>query len=569
MNTLAFPVLAALVVGIVVYGVTRAQMAKARRRLMAKLDAEWGQPKPRAQEVGRGYYHSAVREPARSLDSHTWYDLNLDDVFDWLNRTGSVFGSEVLYDRLRSTDHDAASQEAFERLVERFRANRDARHAVQTVTAAIPARPAPFAWQLAIESPDALPAWAYLFPVVTIAVVSLVVATAFHPGLLSVTVLALATSMGLRAAIGWRLTSLIDPFRSASQLLVAGDRLVAVEPETGPTTQRLRRALPALKRLRLTASWMARDETRTDLGAIILDYLNMILSLDGNALLLGVGEARRRQRELREVVEVVGVLDAAVAIASVRSDHVPWCRPQFGGASEALLIVDGRHPLVDGCVPNSLTLREPAGAIITGANMSGKSTFLRMIGVNAVLARALNMAFAERYEAPRLRVRSCIGASDDLVRGKSLYQREAEAVVGILAELNDLEPTLCLFDELFRGTNRDDRVGATAALVKHLLSGGGATSVLVLLATHDLEITALLADACTAYHFRDSIGERGFEADFVLRPGVGTTRNAIGLLRLLGAPATMVAEAFQLAAACRSMALRNESTPEDAVGSEP
>ena len=108
--------------------------------------------------------------------------------------------------------------------------------------------------------------------------------------------------------------------------------------------------------------------------------------------------------------------------------------------------------------------------------MSGKSTFLRTVGVNAVLAQTLNMCFASSYHAPLLVVRSCIGRAGNLASGKSYYIVEAESLLGLVRDSGSAVPHLFLLDELFRGTNAVERIAAGQAVLRELVDGRQAIS---------------------------------------------------------------------------------------------
>ena len=183
--------------------------------------------------------------------------------------------------------------------------------------------------------------------------------------------------------------------------------------------------------------------------------------------------------------------------------------------------------------------------VVTGSNMSGKSTFLRTVGVNAVLAQTTHTCLARLYRAPVFHVRSCIGKADDLLAGKSYYIVEVEALLELVRASDDTAPHLFLLDELFRGTNAVERIGAGQAVLVELLQArrGVPKPHVVLAATHDGELVDLVSDTFDAYHFGDSVGPDGLMFDHRLQPGPATTRNAIALLRLHGAPETLVARA--------------------------
>ena len=179
--------------------------------------------------------------------------------------------------------------------------------------------------------------------------------------------------------------------------------------------------------------------------------------------------------------------------------------------------------------------------------MSGKSTLLRTVGITIVLAQTINTCLAASYDAPVLRVRSLMGRADDLIAGKSNYLVEASTIVEMLAAAGG-PPHLFLFDELFRGTNTIERIAAGAAVLLYLAGEAGRPGAhIVIVATHDGELVDLLEGRYAPAHLSDSIGPDGLAFDYQLRQGPATTRNAIALLKLSGAPDLVVRNAESLA----------------------
>jgi len=181
--------------------------------------------------------------------------------------------------------------------------------------------------------------------------------------------------------------------------------------------------------------------------------------------------------------------------------------------------------------------------------MSGKSTFLRTVGVNVVLGQTIHTCLARHYRAPVFQVRSCIGRADDLLAGKSYYIVEVQALLQLVRASDDTAPHLFLLDELFRGTNAVERIAAGQAVLVGLLEArrGARRPHVVLAATHDGELVDLVSETFDAYHFGDSVGPDGLTFDHRLQHGPATTRNAIALLRLHGAPTTLLAQAVTTA----------------------
>jgi DNA mismatch repair ATPase MutS len=136
-----------------------------------------------------------------------------------------------------------------------------------------------------------------------------------------------------------------------------------------------------------------------------------------------------------------------------------------------------------------------------------------------------------------LRVRSFIGRSDDLAAGKSYYMVEAEAALDMVRTSASANPHLFIIDELFRGTNASERIAAAEAVLVELVRDHLILKPhSVILATHDGELADHLREDYAPYHLTDVVTPEGLSFDYGLRPGPSTTRNAITLLRLRGAP---------------------------------
>ena len=196
-----------------------------------------------------------------------------------------------------------------------------------------------------------------------------------------------------------------------------------------------------------------------------------------------------------------------------------------------LCLEDAYHPLLEQPVSNSIEVREQ-GVLITGSNMSGKSTFLRTVGLNALLGQTIYTCTARAYVGCPLRLLTSIGRADNVVEGKSYYLEEALSVLRIVDAITPAITTLVILDELYRGTNSEERIFAARRVLEYLAK----RNALVLVATHDLELTDFFAYQYRSMHFSEQVGQLGLEFDYKLKKGPATTRNAIALLRYLGYP---------------------------------
>jgi DNA mismatch repair ATPase MutS len=189
------------------------------------------------------------------------------------------------------------------------------------------------------------------------------------------------------------------------------------------------------------------------------------------------------------------------------------------------------------CITNDLHL-EGCGAIrlITGSNMSGKSTFLRSVGINLCLAQAGAPVCASRFEWAWSRLACCIRVDDSLEAGLSFFYAEVKRLKAILDATRDhtAPPVLFLIDEIFKGTNNRERLIGSRAYVTTLAKGNG----LGLVSTHDLELTELEKDipSLTNAHFQETVAQGALSFDYKIRPGPCPTTNALRIMQLEGLP---------------------------------
>ncbi|WP_202974125.1 MutS-related protein [Fimbriiglobus ruber] len=194
------------------------------------------------------------------------------------------------------------------------------------------------------------------------------------------------------------------------------------------------------------------------------------------------------------------------------------------------------HPLLpaDRCVRNDVAIGGPVRLLmISGSNMSGKSTLLRSLGVNIVLALAGGPVRAERLALTPVALGATIRVQDSLHDGKSRFYAEVTRVRAVLDRVAGALPVLFLFDELFSGTNSADRVLGAEAVIRKLLDIGA----IGLVTTHDLALTAAtvgLGSRAVNIHFADQFEDGKMTFDYTIRPGVVPHGNGVALMRAVG-----------------------------------
>lgn len=550
MSNAPSPLLAILVIIGLALGVSAILAERRRTKAFARVRESWGQAPGHVwdPDVLASLYRSraAAEPPVDALDDRTWNDLHLDAVLGTIDRTESSLGQQALYHRVRTTQ-TVENLAAFESLVNRMTADPDARQRAQVSLSALRDSSGFDVWW--ISQPGVLDRhpWQIVYPLLAMVMVGLFVWALFWPGAILIAFGITLVNLGIRSAAARRFAPLVGPFRQIAAVTGVARSVARIAAgDSNPLLEPLREDLPSLTRLHKMIRWMGRHPSVDgEVTATLAEYLNLLLLADVNAVYFASHEAMQRAPALFRVAAALGDLDAAISVASFRAGATGWTRPGFVPAGAPASFRDLCHPLVANPVANSIALAPPCGVIVTGSNMSGKTTFIRTVGVNVVLAQTIQTCLASAYQAPLLRVRSCIGRSDDLVAGKSYYLVEVEAVLSMVQASTDASQHLFLFDELFRGTNTVERIAAGEAVLAELLREH---QHLVIAATHDGELVDLLRDVYVPYHFADELAAEGLQFTYRMMDGPATTRNAIALLRLHGAPQSLVARATARAA---------------------
>ena len=245
---------------------------------------------------------------------------------------------------------------------------------------------------------------------------------------------------------------------------------------------------------------------------------------------------REHQKEIEEMIEIFGLLDACISIASFRKLLPYYCSPKFDSDKKrAVLDVENLyHPLILEPVANSIKTTQ--AVLVTGSNASGKSTFLKMVAINAILAQTIHTCMATECKMSYFRVMTSMALRDDLESKESYYIVEIKSLKRILDSAKEETPLLCIVDEVLHGTNTIERIAASSEILASLCL----PHVLSFAATHDIELTYMLEEYYTNYHFEEEVKEDDVKFNYLLKKGRVTTRNAIQLLKMTGYDASIV-----------------------------
>lgn len=263
--------------------------------------------------------------------------------------------------------------------------------------------------------------------------------------------------------------------------------------------------------------------------------LNGFFLFDFIMLHLLEGWKRRNSKEIIEWIRITGWFDAMISLSGFAWNHPDYTNPVIDNSQELIEFEKLGHPLIphQKRISNDLALTSEKVVVITGANMAGKSTFLRSIGVNMVLAYAGAPVCASKYRCGYLALHSSMRTADSLKDEESYFLAEIRKLQLIVQEMESGKPMLILLDELLKGTNTTDKRLGSVGLIRKSLK----YPVRCFIATHDLSLGELEKEHRTEvvnYCFESYIDEMELTFDYTIRKGIATNMNASFLMKKMG-----------------------------------
>lgn len=225
------------------------------------------------------------------------------------------------------------------------------------------------------------------------------------------------------------------------------------------------------------------------------------------------------------IYKTIGEIELAISVLSFRKSLPAFATPTFSNEN-AIDFEDIFHPLIQNPVTN--THRIANDSLITGSNASGKSTFIKTLAINGILAQTIFTCTAAKFATRFSLVVTSMAMRDNLQGGESYFIVEIKSLKRILDLVKEY-PCTCYVDEILRGTNTVERVAASASVLSYLQK----QDCLCIAASHDIELTQIL-DKYDNYNFCEQVTDNDITFDYKLKKGPSTSRNAIKLLSVMG-----------------------------------
>lgn len=465
------------------------------------------------------------------IDDITWNDLNMDDVFKKINNTQSTAGQEVLYDMLRTPVYSQAVLTKRDKVIEFFKKNEKERYDIQFILGKLGKSNELYITNCLFNKEDnsrsnllkfRLLAW-----IPTISLLLLLI----HPMFLILTVgcVVLNVFISQRNKVE---NYDANGFSYMISLINAANKIKEKSIfEIDENIDSIDESLKKLKNIKRKSVGIQEKSIMSDMD-VFAEYANLIFLRELITYEKVKSTIIKNKKELKNVYEYVGTIDALIAIASFRENLDFYTKPCLKISEKKednnIEFKDIYHPLVKEPVLNNGNFSK--GVLITGSNASGKSTFIKTIAINAIMAQTIYTCFAKEYKTSYFNIYTSMALKDDIHSSESYYIVEIKSLKRILDQVQNNIPCLCFVDEILRGTNTVERIASSCEVLKNI----GNENTLCFAATHDVELTYMLDDIFENYHFEETITDNDIKFDYKIHRGRAQTRNAIKLLEFMG-----------------------------------
>lgn len=533
---------------LVLAGSFLAKMSWDKKTEARKLTTQWGTDdalkmlEPELlQDAAEYWQKKKVSVPGGSqVDDITWNDLSMDDVFRGIDATQSITGSEVLYAMLRHTGTQEERLEQRRKAAQLLQQDEGTRIQVQKALRRITRGHFHGAQRYLWNVEFMYPSNRHVYLLLAILLLLSIALSIFIPRLFTLVIIMMAVNAVVyyKFSPSWRKEEVA--LKYLSSVIGAAN---AMEKIQAPAIRAyLDDIYQANNLLKPVLRWVPVFSVNgTTLDELLIDYLKIFFLFDVFAYCRIIRHLINRQVEIRLVFETVGEIDSCLALAQMMQRNEDICKPRFH-TQHTVQAEHMLHPLVKNCVPNRFTWDE--NILLTGSNASGKSTFIKAVALNAILAQTLGICFAHTFIMPRARVMTSMAIRDDVQAGDSYFIKELKSLKRIADASREEGFLLCFIDEILRGTNTQERISASSALLENLAE----QRLLCMAATHDIELTKILEASYHNWHFREEMEDGRISFTFTLHDGPATSRNAISLLEQMGFEAEVISKARSRAA---------------------
>ena len=465
------------------------------------------------------YYKHISKAEARCIDNITWNDLSMDQLFHRINYHFTSVGEEYTYTLLRNFPGHHVDETMLNRVTEDVRY----REKLSFILAKLGRNANNDASRFTVHYQKKERYNKLMILVSFLPILSLVM---FYFGV-SIGIFSVIVAMGVVMGLSVK-------FQSQSEL-VYNDLFYAIKIiDTATEIMKLNDHKSKMSKMKFV-KWMSYfmlndDKNEGNIALTMINAMKQMFLIDYHLYHRALAILHKHQEDFEAYFKVVGQADASYSTALWRTTLPYYAIPEVT-KDKKLEVEEVYHPLLDRAVANDFNYAH--SILLTGSNASGKSTFMKTIAINLIMAQGLNTSTSERFVYQPGIVATSMNLEDSLAKGDSYFIAEIKSVKRLIEVLKLTLPTYIFIDEILRGTNTKERIASATAILDYLNLHQNS---LLFAATHDIELTEILTHF-DFYYFKETLTEdNDITFDYTIRKGVTTTSNAIELMRIHNYP---------------------------------
>lgn len=517
-----------------------------KKRIRKELEESFGNVKSQAFNfnlISRYFVNKSQVDKMQIVSDQVCDDLDFDLLFKFLDRTNSKVGQQYLYNRLRTIHFNQEQVVEQEDLINFLKQHPAIRNEIQYELTKLDHFQSYYIVDLFQQKLEEKSKFFFLIPLLSFTTVLSLILSFFNSQLFLVFLFALPINVIVHYGLKRKVNVFLNSVPALLQLGYVANKIskLGLSQRTGKETEDAIRVISGIRRK--MSFFKLEQKVDSDMEAaywFLLEAVKITFLLEPLLLFSAIDNIKSNRSQIEEVFCFVGNIDTLISILALRS-KVKTTIPEIDTKLEYMMGDGIIHPLVPNCVPNSL-MSLNSSILLTGSNMSGKTTFIRALGINYLTGITLNTCFADSMKIPVAKLFTLIRVSDDVSNSSSYFFKEMDEMKKIIDECHGSIPSIILLDELFKGTNTKERIAAAKGILSYLRSFKNQ----VFVATHDIELTEMLKDEYDLYHFSESIENNEITFDYKLKLGVPKTGNAIQILAVNGFPDEIISEAKSL-----------------------
>ncbi len=483
------------------------------------------------------YHEQKEEKDVQMIDDITWEDIEMDEVFFRVNHTRSYAGEQILYHMLHMIRKDKPK---IDREADFFDAEEKTRVDTEVKLHSLGKRYMKYYLPETLFSLDGLVMGStFIYPLLLILLIASIVIGIFKPAFLAVTVAIAVVNLMVYMVLKMKYDSVLISLCSIREIVDFGDYVVKSDKlweiykdkEIEDSLDTLKKVTKFLIYYKYTKNMVQNG----DMFALFMEYIMGITMIDAICCAAAIKRLRTHKDEIIRLYEMIGNIDAAISVASFRKS-LDSCKPEI--TKDGKISADGLyHPLLNSPVKNDFHMKR--NSFFTGANATGKSTFMKAIAINVILGETIYTCTADKMSFPGMYVMTSMALRDDVLNGESYYVREIKYLKRMLEKVESGVKTLIVIDEILKGTNTKERVAASRAVLEYLAD----TSAVVITATHDIELVEQMDKLYDAFYFECIVNDGEVKFIYEIREGVNKITNAIELMKGMGFPKEIINKA--------------------------